>query len=112
MVKVEQIRIWRDGHPDDEASNASLVACADDRVFRLDRANLMTCKPLITDRKDLAALPEDGRWDFLRGKSVPYRGGNYWIFDTKNVDDKMDLAAKLGYRPSACKELAILNINC
>jgi hypothetical protein len=56
MVKVEQIRIWRDNRPDDEASNQSPVAGADDRLFRLDRASLMTCKPLITDRKELAAL--------------------------------------------------------
>jgi hypothetical protein len=56
MVKVERIRIWRDNKPDDEASNHSLVAGADDRLFRLDRASLMTCKPLITDRKELAAL--------------------------------------------------------
>jgi hypothetical protein len=56
IVKVEQIRIWRQNHPDDEASNHSLVAGADDRLFRLDRASLMTCKPLITDRKELAAL--------------------------------------------------------
>jgi hypothetical protein len=55
-VKVEQIRIWRDNRPDDEASNQSLAAGADDRLFRLDRASLMTCKPLITDRKELAAL--------------------------------------------------------
>jgi hypothetical protein len=53
MVKVERIRIWRDNKPDDEAS---LVAGADDRLFRLERASLMTCKPLITDRKELAAL--------------------------------------------------------
>ena len=56
MVKVERIRIWRNNKPDDEASNASLVAGADDHLFRLDRASLMTCKPLITDRKELAAL--------------------------------------------------------
>ena len=56
MVKVERIRIWRDNRPDDEASNASLIAGADDRLFRLDRASLMTCKPLISDRKELAAL--------------------------------------------------------
>jgi hypothetical protein len=56
MVKVERIRTWRDNKPDDEASNVSLVAGADDRVFRLDRAGIETCKPLITDRKELAAL--------------------------------------------------------
>jgi hypothetical protein len=43
---------------------------------------------------DLAKLPEDRRWDFLRGKQV-----GRWAFDSSNVDKKMSLAAKLGYRP-------------
>src|ERR1700722_183364 len=51
-------------------------------------------------RKDLASLPEASRWDFLRGKKVSVRGG-FWTFDPANVDKKMILAAKLGYRPSA-----------
>jgi len=42
-------------------------------------------------RADLAKLPEDRRWDFLRSKRV---GG--WTFDASNVDKKMALAAKLG----------------
>jgi outer membrane protein OmpA-like peptidoglycan-associated protein len=63
-------------------------------------------------RRDLASLPEDRRWDFLRGKAVPYRAGYYWTFDTSNVDKKMDLAAKLGYRPSAGRKLTVPNINC
>jgi hypothetical protein len=46
-------------------------------------------------RADLAKLPEDSRWDFLRGKRVPVRGGA-WVFDTSNVDKKMSLTARLG----------------
>lgn len=49
---------------------------------------------LHTYRADLAKLPEDQRWDFLRGKRTSVRGG-VWIFDTSNVDKKMSLAAKL-----------------
>jgi hypothetical protein len=45
-------------------------------------------------RADLAKLPEDRRWEFLRGKYV-----GKWKFDPFNVDEKMLLAAKLGYRP-------------
>ncbi|HLH15936.1 MAG TPA: OmpA family protein [Bryobacteraceae bacterium] len=64
-------------------------------------------------RKDLASLPEDRRWDFLRGKTVPYRAGTYWTFDTNNVDSKMDLAAKLGYLPGAGERSAIgLSMTC
>jgi hypothetical protein len=43
---------------------------------------------------DLAKLPEDRRWDFLRGKYV-----SKWKFDPDNVDKKISLAAKLGYQP-------------
>jgi hypothetical protein len=46
---------------------------------------------LRTYRANLAKLPEDQRWDFLRGKRV-----SGWIFDASNVDKKMLLAAKLG----------------
>jgi hypothetical protein len=42
-------------------------------------------------RVPLASLPEDDRWDFLRDKI----NSTY----AKNVDEKMLLAAKLGYRP-------------
>ncbi len=64
-------------------------------------------------RKELASLPEDRRWDFLRGKSVPYRAGYYWTFDTSNVDEKMNLAARLGYRPGAGERSALtLKVSC
>jgi hypothetical protein len=42
-------------------------------------------------RAALAALPEDRRWGFLRDKII--------LSYAKNVDEKMSLAAKLGYRP-------------
>lgn len=48
-------------------------------------------------RDALTKLPEERRWDFLRGKSTRVRGG-VWVFDPKNVDEKIALAAKLGYR--------------
>jgi hypothetical protein len=43
-------------------------------------------------RTDLAKLPENKRWDSLRGTQV-----GRWAFDPSNVDKKMSLAAKLGY---------------
>ena len=38
-----------------DASN-DLVAGADDKIFRVDRADLHECSELVTDRKELAAL--------------------------------------------------------
>jgi hypothetical protein len=55
LIRLERIRIWRDNKPDDEASD-SLVAGADDKIFRLDRASLEECRSLVTDRKELAAM--------------------------------------------------------
>jgi hypothetical protein len=55
MIRLERVRIWRSNKPDEDAADA-LVAGADDRVFRLDRASLKDCASLITDRKELAAL--------------------------------------------------------
>jgi peptidoglycan hydrolase-like protein with peptidoglycan-binding domain len=43
-------------------------------------------------RAELAKMPENRRWDWLRGKQV-----GQWTFDPGNVDKKMALAAKLGY---------------
>jgi len=45
-------------------------------------------------RTYLDKLPEHARWDFLHGKQV-----GEVVFDSSNVDEKMSLAAKLGYRP-------------
>jgi hypothetical protein len=55
LVHLETIRIWRANKPDEEASH-SLKGGADDRVFRLDRTSLNDCMPLVTDRKELAAM--------------------------------------------------------
>jgi hypothetical protein len=52
--------------------------------------------------KDLAALPESQRWDFLRGKRVEFSGKQgriVRVFEPENVDKKMTLAAKLGRVP-------------
>jgi hypothetical protein len=55
IVRLERIRIWQNNKPDDEAEE-ELVAGADDRIFRLDRAGLSECALLVTDRQELAAL--------------------------------------------------------
>jgi hypothetical protein len=56
MLYVESVRIWRNNKPDDEASTTSLRGGADDRIFRLDRVSLDQCRPLVHDRKELAAM--------------------------------------------------------
>ena len=55
LIRLERIRIWERNKPDDDASN-DLVAGADDKIFRVDRADLHECSDLVTDRKELAAL--------------------------------------------------------
>jgi hypothetical protein len=54
LVRLERIRIWQNNKPEDEGLDLS--GGADDKIFRLDRANLDLCKSLITDRKELAAI--------------------------------------------------------
>lgn len=55
LIRLERIRIWERNKADDDASN-DLVAGADDKIFRVDRAELRECAELVTDRKELAAL--------------------------------------------------------
>jgi hypothetical protein len=55
LIRLERIRIWRNNKPDEDASD-SLVAGADDKIFRLDRAGLEECRSLVTDRKELAEM--------------------------------------------------------
>jgi len=54
LVRLDRIRIWQNNKPDDEGLDLS--GGADDKIFRLDRANLDLCRSLITDRKELAAV--------------------------------------------------------
>jgi hypothetical protein len=55
VIRLERIWIWQNNKPDGEAGE-SLVAGADDRVFRLDRIDTRECASLVTDRKELAAI--------------------------------------------------------
>jgi hypothetical protein len=55
IVRLESVRVWQNNKPDDEAEQ-SLVAGADDKIFRLDRTDDRECASLVTDRKELAAL--------------------------------------------------------
>ncbi|RXG86772.1 hypothetical protein [Bradyrhizobium zhanjiangense] len=55
IIRLEQVRVWQNNKPDDEAER-SLVAGADDKIFRLDRTDTSECALLVTDRKELAAL--------------------------------------------------------
>lgn len=55
IIRLERVRIWQNNKPDEEAGD-SLVAGADDRIFRLDRIDTRECASLVTDRKELAAI--------------------------------------------------------
>lgn len=55
VVRLARIRIWKDKNYDEDAAQ-DLVAGADDKAFRLDRTTLKDCEPLVTDRKELAAM--------------------------------------------------------
>lgn len=55
IVRLERVRVWQNNKPDADAEE-SLVAGADDGIFRLDRADNAECASLVTDRKELAAL--------------------------------------------------------
>jgi hypothetical protein len=55
IVRLERITVWQNNKPDDDARD-SLVACADDKIFRLGRADTRECASLVTDRKELAAI--------------------------------------------------------
>jgi len=55
IVRLARVRVWQNNKPDDDAEQ-SLVAGADDGIFRLDRVDASECASLVTDRKELAAL--------------------------------------------------------
>jgi hypothetical protein len=55
LIRLKRIRIWERNKADEDASD-DLVAGADDKIFRVDRADLHECSELVTDRKELAAL--------------------------------------------------------
>jgi hypothetical protein len=55
IVRLGRIVVWGRNKPDDEASD-SLVSGADDKIFRVDRADQRECAELVTDREELAAL--------------------------------------------------------
>ncbi|GKQ54711.1 hypothetical protein [Bradyrhizobium sp. Ce-3] len=55
IARLASIRMWNRNKPDDDAGEA-LLAGADDKIFRLDRADSRECAELVTDRKELAAL--------------------------------------------------------
>jgi hypothetical protein len=55
IVKLDRMRIWKSTDPDG-APDRFMEGGADDKVFRLDRVSLDECRPLVTDRKELAAM--------------------------------------------------------
>jgi hypothetical protein len=55
IVRLGRVRVWQNDKPDSEAEE-SLVAGADDGIFRLDRTDNSECASLVTDHEELAAL--------------------------------------------------------
>lgn len=55
IVRLERVRIWQHNKPDEEAAH-ELDGGADDKVFRLDRADLEDCRVLVSDRRELVAM--------------------------------------------------------
>lgn len=54
LIRLDSIRIWRNNKAQEDGFNIS--GGADDRVFRLDRADNEQCRLLVTDRKELATM--------------------------------------------------------
>jgi hypothetical protein len=55
LMQVERISVWLHNNPDREAGE-SLLAGADDKIFRLERVDNRECASLVTNRKELAAM--------------------------------------------------------
>jgi hypothetical protein len=55
VVRLERIMLWQRNKPDDGPSN-ELEAGTDDRIFRVERADLRECAEVVTDHQELAAL--------------------------------------------------------
>jgi hypothetical protein len=68
-------------------------------LYRFSRGGGAARSFLRPYRRQLAAMPEDQRWSFLRGKTVSASGG-VRAFKGENVEKKMALAARLGYTPA------------
>ena len=56
IVRTERIRVWDRKKPDDDAGDAKFGE--DDKLFKVERADLRECAELVTDRKELAALKQ------------------------------------------------------
>src|SRR6478736_4224482 len=50
IVRTERIRVWDRKKPDDDAGDAKFGE--DDKMFRIERADLRECAELVTDRKE------------------------------------------------------------
>ena len=55
IIRLQRIVLWERNKSDDDASN-DLTAGADDKIFRVDRADVRECAELMTDRQELAAI--------------------------------------------------------
>jgi hypothetical protein len=56
IIKLDSIGVWLADNPQDESGQRALQGGADDKVFRLERADPDMCKSLIKDGDEVAAL--------------------------------------------------------
>jgi hypothetical protein len=56
IVKLDSVAVWLADKPDDADAQFELKGGADDRVFRLERVDIESCKSLIKDGDEVAAM--------------------------------------------------------
>ena len=56
IIHLERVVVWERNKANDEDARKDFEAGADDKMFRVDRADLRECAELVTDRKELAAF--------------------------------------------------------
>src|SRR5215510_107641 len=76
-------------------------------LYRFSRGGGYARSFLRLYRRQLAAMPESQRWGFLREKTATGSGGATRAFSGENVEEKMALAAKLGYVASSGSAVAL-----
>lgn len=59
LVRIEELRIWRSGNAGDDEEDIALKGGADDRSFRLDRADLKDCGALMPEPEEHSAMLQD-----------------------------------------------------
>ena len=59
MVKIDSVLLQNAAKPKDSDDYFEFAGSADNHVFRLERVDLDTCKSLMRDGDEVAALPPE-----------------------------------------------------